>query len=773
MNVRGVILAVFAATALAGTAVAQGGREILPIPDGEFRGRIAEHVNDSEPDFGNAVKAPAGAPNILLFMSDDVGFAMAGTFGGPVPTPNFDRLARKGLRFNRFHTTGICSPSRAALLTGRNHHNAGVGYLADLPNGYPGYSGRIHRSTASIAQVLTLNGYSTAMFGKHHNTPTQERTEAGPFDNWPTGLGFEYFFGFVGGDIDQFSPNLYRGIQRVDPDEAPDTILEKRLADDAIRWIHNQKAGAPDKPFMIYLSPGSTHAPHQAPAEVVARFSGKFDHGWDEERKRIFARQKSAGIIPASATLTPRPEQMPAWDTLTDGQRRFAARSMEAAAAQMAYQDEQLGRIVDELDRMGELEKTLIAIVSGDNGASAEGGPSGTLNEMRNISFHAEPDDWLQANIDEIGGPGAHGNYPVMWAWAMNTPYRWTKQYGSMLGGIRNPLILSWGNRASQPGSVCGRFGHVIDLYPTILDAADLPVPVSVLGTKQKSVDGESLLSSFDMCEPDKPRTQYFEVGGKVGLYHNGWFLSGDDGRVGWKDVPPEGDRPTIKWTLYDLRKDFSQGTDVSQQHTAKLAEMQSLWGDIARANNVFPLDHRFARARGSALHRPSGRSVFEFWGKDVSLPGNVEPMLLARSFTVTATIAPESPDASGVILAIGSRFGGWSLYLDKGRPAFHWARSRMEWENQSGIASRPLPADAEELTMRFVTGRPGGPATVIITSAEDEYLRVELPVNVFTVAGGSETLDIGRDLGVTVTEYRTARGAFEGEIPHIEVRYD
>ena len=761
-----------ALASLAGAASAQVSRDVLPIPEREFRGEIREAVQDSTPDFQRPVQAPEGAPNIFLFMSDDVGFAMAGTFGGPVPTPNMDRLASMGVLYNRFHTTGVCSPSRAALLTGRNHHNAGVGYLSDLPNGYPGYGGKILRSTASIAQVLTLNGYNTAMFGKHHNVPTKERSDAGPFDSWPTGLGFEYFYGFIGGDTDQFEPILYRGIQRVEPDDASDDILEKRIADDIIAWLHRQNSGDPDKPFMIYLSPASTHAPHQVPADYVNLFSGQFDYGWDVERERIFARQLATGIIPEGTALTERPEEIRAWNSLDEKERAFAIRSMEVAAAQLAYQDEQLGRVIDELARMGELENTLIAVVSGDNGADAAAGNRGTINELRTIGDPNESTELLYANIDALGGPDTYGNYPAGWAWAMNTPLRWAKHQSSMLGAIRNGMILAWPGKVGETGTICSQFSHVIDVVPTILEAASLPVPSSVLGTAQKPMDGISLLPSLQQCEPDMERTQYFEINGQYSLYHNGWFLSGDDHRLPWEFRPPTGDRPEIELSLYNLRSDFSQAQDISEKSPERFLDMQALWQDVAQANNVFPLDHRFAAARARSLHRPSGRTRFEFWGKGISIPANLEPRLSGRSYTLTATIKRSSAVTSGVVVAVGSKFGGWSLHLDQGRPALMWAVSTDPAEMTSARSDQVLPADATEITMRLEARRPGGAGTIIVESNGSELLRLNVSRNVIRPAGGGETFDIGRDLGVAVTEYSNGHGRFEGEISYVLVEY-
>lgn len=768
------LVAGVSAQALAQTAP---DRTVLPIQAAPFAGKIAENVLDSKPDPVRPATAPAGAPNIFLMMSDDVGFSMSSAFGGPVPTPNMERLAAGGQRYNRFHTTAICGPSRAALLTGRNHHNAGVGFLSDMPSGFPGYGGKILPETATIAQILQLNGYNTAMFGKHHNVPGNERSEAGPFDGWPTSLGFEYFYGFPHGDTDQYEPNLYRGIAKVDPDEGNGEMLDRRLAGDIIRWVHNQKAGAPDKPFFVYFAPGSTHAPHQAPPEYIARFKGRFDQGWDKVREETWRRQLAMGIIPKGTKLSARPAEIPAWDSLTPGQKAFAARTMEVAAAQLAYQDEQLGRVIDELRRMGQLDNTLVAVINGDNGASGEAGPKGTINELRSMGVHDENEAWMQANTERLGGPMTYQSYPVGWALAMNTPLRWTKQFGSMLGGVRNGMILSWAGHVAKPGGICGEFSHLNDITPTVLDAAKLPVPRMVNGVAQKPMDGQSLLPGLsDVCQPDKRRTQYFEMTGKVGLYHDGWFLSGENARPSWENMPPAS-HPKVTWTLYDLRKDWSQSTDVAGQYPAQLQAMLALWKQEAERNNVFPLDHRMGAGRMDmremARMMGMGRKHWDFWGKDVSVPAMGQPMLFARSFTLNADLVLDKADASGAVVALASRFGGWSLYLDRGRPAFTWARSTDPNEIRTVRAKKALPAGTGRLTLRFAVSRPGGPAEVSLSSAGQELARVVLSGSILQPSGGGETLDVGRDLGVTVTDYATPRGRIEGDVPHVSIDFD
>jgi len=754
----------------ASAAYAQTSRAVLPIPQPPFAGKITEDVRTSEPAARQVVRAPANAPNILLFMSDDVGFAMSSAFGGPVPTPNFDRLASRGQRYNRFHTTAICSATRASLLTGRNHHRVGTGYVSDVPNAFPGYDAYIPPSAATIAQTLRLNGYNTAMFGKHHNVPAGEDTAAGPFDMWPTGLGFEYFFGFLGGDTDQWSPNLFRGVSRVPPENGSRALLERRLADDAITWIHNQKAAAPDKPFFIYYAPGTLHAPQQAPPEYIARFKGKFDQGWDALREETYRRQLAAGVIPPGTVLTPRPDGVPAWSSLNAQQRAFATRAMEVAAAALAYQDDQLGRVLNELERMGVLDDTLVLAILGDNGAEAGSGAKGTINEIGLVNGIEESDAWLAANADKLGGPQTYGQYPAGWAWAMNTPLRWAKQYASMLGGVRNGMIVSWAGRVAKPNSVCGEFGHVVDVAPTLLEAAQIPAPEVVYGEKQMPFDGKSLVPSLSACEPDRPRTQYFEMVGKVGLYHDGWFAARDDGRKPWESRPPEGGVEGAKWALYDLRRDFSQANDVSEQEQDRLAGMVELWRQQARENQVYPLDHRFAGARGGTGARQ--RTRYEFWGKDVSLPANREPLFAGRSFTLTAELELNRPQASGAVAALGSHFGGWSVYLDQGRPAFVHARSTAPEDITKVVGERRLPAGAVSLRMTLTSEGVGKGARVELADGKGVVATASIPRTFLTPAGLGETLDFGRDLGVPVTDYGANGAELQGDVKRVVIEF-
>lgn len=751
----------------AAPAWAAPSRTTLPIPPEPFAGVVGRTVADSRPDMPRPVTAPRGAPNIFLLMADDVGFSMSSSFGGPVPTPNMDRLAATGLRYNRFHTTGICSASRAALLTGRNHHNAATGHLADLPMGFPGYTARIPRSTATIAEVLKLNGFNTAMFGKHHNVPPGEQSAAGPFDHWPTGLGFEYFYGVINGESDQWHPVLQRGISPVFGERRPGELLEKRLADDAIRWVHDQKAAAPDKPFFIYYSTTSTHAPHQAPPDLVARFHGKFDQGWDKVREQTWRRQLAQGVIPRGTVLTPRPAGIAAWASLSPTQQAFAARGMEVAAAMLAYQDEQLGRILDEFERMGLLDNTLFVVIQGDNGASGDGDLAGVVSEFGAINGVPEDsadESWMTSNLDKLGGEETYSSYAEGWGWAMNAPFPMYKQYASMLGGIRDGMIVSWKGHVAKPASLCAEFGHLVDIAPTLFEAAGVPAPESVNGAAQKPLDGESLLASLASCDPDRPRTQYFELSGQAGLYHDGWFISNKGGAGTGEE----------RWKLYNLKADFSQAHDLSGRYPGKVAQLVALWEEEAERNHVFPIRPGLAQAQ--ARGAVTGRASYEFWSKDSGIPAHPDGLLLGRgfrgSFTIDARLRLDGPAANGVIAALGSHFAGWSLYLDQGRPVFAYARSTRP-EDRARIAARQtLPRGASSVRLAFrQEGRDWrAPAHVEILADGAAIASGEIPAGFFIPLGAGERLDVGRDTGVPVTDYASPVGELEGEVDHLKL---
>jgi arylsulfatase len=769
-------LAGFAAPATEPSRDAAPRGTVLPIPAEPFQGHIGRTVAQSTAAFQQPVHAPAGAPNILLILTDDVGFAASSTFGGPVPTPALDRLAAQGLRFNRFHTTAMCSPTRAALLTGRNHHAVGNGTVADMATGFPGYTSEIPRSAATVAQVLKLHGYNTAFIGKHHNVPASAMSAAGPFDLWPGGLGFEYFYGFLGGDTNQWNPKLYRNNVPV-TDSGPAELLDKKFADDAIHWIHNQQAGAQDKPFFLYYAPGTAHAPHQAPKALIEKFKGRFDRGWDALRAETFARQQAAGIVPANAELTPRPALIAAWAALTPEQQRVNARMMEVFAAMLAYQDEQIGRVIGELERMGKLDNTLVVFVEGDNGGSGEGGPDGSANELAGmVNGVHDTAATLAAQMEQMGGPKSYQLYPVGWAWAMGTPFQWTKQVASHFGGTRNGLVISWPAKIKQIGGIRSQFHHVIDIAPTLLDAVGVPQPKIVDGVKQQHVDGISMRYTFDDPKAaERHTTQYFEMLGNRAIYHEGWVANTTPIRGPWQMGDPKEDPETgYRWELYDITRDYSQAHDLAAQHPDKLQALQALWWQEAERNKVLPVDHRngHARAQEGMKAFPPRSNVYTYWGRDISVPVFSSPLLAMRSFSITADVVLPQTPGQGVVAAVGSWFGGWSFYLDNGRPVAYEAVSQRPEHQFKVVADTALPAGAAQLRFDFDYDG-GGPlrgGLMRISVNDKEVARGRIERTIIIPAGLGETFDIGFDTGAPVTDAYRDQGRFNGDIRKVQV---
>ena len=765
------------AVSLASFAVYPGEPEVLPKPEANFQGRLGTLVTESTPGFPERVKPPQGAPNILLIMTDDEGFGASSTFGGPVPRPTLDRLAAEGLRYNRFHTTAICSPTRAALLTGRNQHAVRTGNVVDMATPFPGYWSNIPRSAASVARILRDNGYNTAMFGKEHNVPPWERSAAGPFERWPTGMGFEYFFGFVGGDADQWHPSLFRNTSRVIGDVLKGgETLDEAFARDAIQWIHNQKAAHSGKPFFVYYAPGTPHAPHQAPAHWIARFEGQFDQGWDRIREETFGRQKASGVIPADAILTPRPEQIPAWDTLSPDQQRVAARMMEVFAATVAYQDAQIGRIIGELERMGELENTLVLFITGDNGGSGEGGPRGNTNEIGEITNNVHDSDaWLLQSIDEMGGARTYQNYPVGWAWAMNTPFPWVKQVASHLGGTRNGLVVAWPEGITG-GANRSHFAHVTDIVPTLLDVAGIAPPERVDGVTQQPFAGVSLRYSFEDADaPERHTTQYFESQANRASYHQGWWANTVPRRMPWQQKAPQGRADDYDWQLFNLNEDYSQHRDLAGQHPEKLRALQRLWMAEAKRNNVLPVDDRFGFERAKDLYfwMASGRSEFVYWGSGIQVESSAAPSFAGRAYTVSADVVIPGQTTTGVLVSLGSWFGGWSFYLKENRPVLHYAASTKPQDQFQIAADQPLRAGPVILTYEFAPDRPGFHQGGTVRILADGELIAEGPVarTIVRPAGLGETFDIGFDAGTPVSTEYQQQGHFAGEILKVEVQ--
>ena len=753
-------------------ATQSSGAVVLPYSAGEFAGDMGKTYPESRSDAPRHVQAPKGAPNVLLVMTDDVGFAAASTFGGPVPTPNLDRLAENGLKYNRFHTTAMCSPTRASLLTGRNHHAVGSGVVQDLATGFPGYSGHMPRSAATIAQVLTLNGYNTAMIGKHHNVEPGALSAAGPFDQWPTGLGFEYFYGFVGAETNQFTPALYRGIS---PVEAPkDVILDKALVDDAVNWLHNQQAAAPDKPFFLYYAPGTAHAPHQAPAEWIKEFRGQFDHGWDTIREEIFQRQKALGVVPQDTVLTPRPESIPPWEELSPARKQTTARMMEVYAAMLAYQDTQFGRLIDELERMGKLDNTVVIFIEGDNGASAEGKVYGHTNPMGGFANNVvETEEELLAGIDELGGPNSTQNWSAGWAWMTNTPFKWTKQTASHLGGTRNGVVMSW-KAGIRARGVRSQFHHVVDIAPTILEAAGLPQPDEVYGAKQQNIDGVSMVYSFaDPKAPDQRSTQYFEMLANRSIYHDGWLANTRPTRATWLTEPLyKSDSPTdYEWELYDLNKDFSQSQDLAERKPEKLAELKAVFDEEAQRNKVFPLDDRLtlARFREAAAAGLPQRKEYVYWGKNIIVPENAAPRFIG-SFRLDAEIDTTENTADGVLAALGSHFAGWSFYLKEGRPVVVMAGSKQPQRTFRIASEQKVPAGFATVSFDFSSEGAGKGGLMRISINDILVAEGRIEQTIRRTVEMTDTFDIGFDSSTAVTDDYREQGRFMGEIRKLTV---
>ena len=746
-------------------------QSVLPPAAQPFAGKIGETYADSVPAFPKPVTAPAGAPNVLLFLTDDVGFGAASTFGGPIPTPNLDRLAARGLVYNRFHTTAMCSPTRAALLTGRNHHAVGNGIVANLSTGFPGYTNILPKSAATVAEVLRQNGYNTAMVGKHHNAPEADVSPSGPFDMWPTGLGFEHFYGFLSAETNQFTPALYRGTTPIPT--LTEGVLDKALADEAINWLHNQKAAAPDKPFFLYYATGSAHAPLHAPADWIARFKGQFDKGWDAIRAETFTRQKRLGVVPRNAENTARPDGIKAWSELTPDQRRINARFMEVYAAMLSYQDAQIGRLLDELDRMGESGNTLVMFIEGDNGAAAEAGPNGSTNPMAAFANAMKEDEQaLLAGLDKIGGPDTVSNYGYGWAWATNAPFSMFKQYASHLGGTRNGLVVSWPDHIKARG-VRSQFTHVNDIMPTILEAVGIAAPESVNGAVQQPIDGISFAYSFAAPRaPERHDTQYFEMMGNRALYHQGWLASTTPLNAPWK--PGDGSKlpSDYGWELYDLRRDFSQARNVAAREPGKLKEMQALFRREAERNQVFPLDDRMTLARFQAAASQHPRpSSYTYWGAGITIPAVNAAPLLARGFRISADIDMPKEPATGVLVALGSKFGGWSFYVKDGRPVALMAASQIAGDQLRVDASQPLAAGKNRVVFDFrYDGGANGGGEMIVSANGGEIARGRIARTISKLPEMSDTLDIGFDADTPVTDDYPAGGQFPGRIDKVEI---
>ena len=673
----------------------------LPPPVPQFGGEIKQTAADSKPWWAPRIVPPKGAPNVLLIMLDDAGYGSESTFGGTIPTPALDRIAKAGLRYTHFHSSALCSPTRAALITGRNHHSAHFGMVAEAATGYPGYDSIIGKDTATIAEIMRQNGYATSWFGKNHNVPGWMATQVGPFDQWPSGLGFEYFYGFVGGDSSQWTPNLFRNTTPIEPYLGnPGWNLITAMADDAIGYINQLNAIAPDKPFFVYYVPGATHAPHHPTKEWIKKFKGKFDHGYNEERERIFENQKRLGVIPANAKLTAWPDSVPKWDTLSADEKKLFARQAEVYAAYMAYTDHEIGRVIQAVEDMGKFDNTLIIYIGGDNGASPEGTTLGTPNEFASFNSVVIPVAEQLKYYDSWGSDETFPHYAVGWAWAFGTPFKWTKQVASHFGGTRQGMAMSWPRRITDAGGIRHQFHHVIDIMPTILEATGLQVPDTVNGIPQKPVEGLSMMYTFDKANATAPsvrKTQYFEMLAMRGLYHEGWMASTTPPFVPWaafEGLPQKAPKDILNgytWELYNLADDPTQADDIAAKYPDKLAEMQRIFMSEAAKYNVLPLDNRtlprFLEPRPSAT---AGRSLFTYSSELSNVPKGGAPSVLDRSYTITAEVEMPQGGAEGMLVTDGGRFGGYGLYILKGKPVFVYNFvnvERFRWEAKDALS--------------------------------------------------------------------------------------
>jgi arylsulfatase A-like enzyme len=679
----------------------------LPNPPKPFRGQISPNAVDSKPYWPELVVPPKGAPNVLLIMIDDEGFSAPSTFGGVIPTPAMDRIAASGLRYTAFHTTALCSPTRAALLTGRNHHSVATGVVVDQATGYPGYNSVIPRNAVAIGEILRLNGYDTSWYGKDHNVPQWEASQAGPFTNWPTGpvKGFDYYYGFLGDDASQWQPaSLYRNTTPIEPYLGhPGWNLVTAMADEAIARIRMLNDVQPNRPFMIYYAPGATHSPHHPTKEWVKKISAMhlFDQGWNKLRETIYANQKKLGVIPKDAKLTAWPDSLPKWDTLSAEAKKLYIRQADVYAAYLAYTDHEIGRVIQAIDDIGKLDDTLVIYIAGDNGASPEGTLNGLFNEIAVVNAVHPTVEMNMKFYDAWGTDQTYPHYAVEWAWALDTPYQWTKEVASHFGGTRNGMVMSWPARIKDKGGIRNQFHHVIDIVPTILDAAGLPEPVSVNGVAQKPIEGVSMAYTWDKANANAPgqrTTQYFEMFGSRAIYHDGWIASAPPIHAPWiltLKKPPTDVMNSFKWELYNLNEDWTQSNDLATKMPDKLRAMEQLFTLEATKYNVFPLDDsRLGRFIAAKPTYTPNRTVFTYSGEISNVPfaeTGSAPSLLNKSYTITAEIEIPKGGAEGMLMTDGGRFAGYGFYLLKGVPTFTWNLvdlERVKWQGKNALAS-------------------------------------------------------------------------------------
>ncbi|TAV14822.1 arylsulfatase [Rhizobium ruizarguesonis] len=751
----------------------------LPNPPEAFGGEINLSAKDSKPYWPPQIVPPKGAPNILLIMTDDAGYGVSGTFGGVIPTPALDRIAQSGLRYTQFNSTALCSPTRAALITGRNHHSSGFGVISEQATGYPGYDSVLGVENATIGNILKQNGYATSWFGKNHNTPSFQYSSSGPFDQWPSGMGFDYFYGFMGGDTNQWQPYLFQDHTQIFPWVGkPSYNLITDEADNAINHIKQLNASAPDKPFFVYYVPGATHAPHHPTPEWIEKFKGKFDNGWNAMRDEIFANQKRLGVIPQNTLLTAWPDDLPKWETLDPESKKLFARQAEVFAAYVAYSDNEIGRVIQAVEDVGKLDNTLIIYIEGDNGTSAEGSTLGTPSELITIEGLTIPVAEQMKFYDAWGSDQTYPHMSVAWSWAFDTPFKWTKQVASHFGGTRQGMAMSWPARIKDAGGVRNQFHHVIDIVPTILAAAGIPAPMMVNGVAQKPIEGVSMAYTWDKANAEAPsarQTQYFEMFGNRGIYHGGWYACTTPPAAPW--LMGQSAMPEVvngyKWELYNLAEDFSQANDLAAVNPDKLNEMQELFLLEAAKYGVFPLDNsileRLVTPRPSAT---AGRNVFSYSGVISGLPGSNAPNIVNKSYTITAEIEVPADGTEGMIVTTGGKFAGYGLYLLKGKPVFLYNFMDMErfrWEGSDVLAP-----GKHTIVFDFKSDGPGMAkgGSGVLTVDGKEVASQKIPHTVPALMPWDETFDVGLDTrtGVEDKDYRVPF-EFTGTIDKLTVQ--
>ncbi|WP_345819631.1 arylsulfatase [Methylobacterium fujisawaense] len=736
---------------------------VLPTPTPQFSGTIMPTAKDSVAAWPPAVAAPEGAPNVLLILTDDVGFGAPSTFGGLIPTPALDKIAAAGLRYTAFHTTALCSPTRAAMLTGRNHHSAGTGNISEMSSGFPGYNSIIPPEKATVAQTLRLNGYSTAWFGKNHNIPAWEVNPVGPFGNWPVGMGFDYFFGFVGGDTSQWQPgNLFRNTTPIHPYVGrKDWNLGTAMADDAISHIRTLAAVTPNRPWFIHYAPGGTHAPHQPPKDWIETFKGKFDAGWETLARQIFDNQKTLGVIPANAQLPPWPDFLKRWDSLTIDEKRLFTRQVEVYAAYLAYTDHEIGRVIQAVEDLGQFDNTLIIYISGDNGSSAEGSMNGTPNEVAYFNLQSFTVEQQLPLIEAWGSDRTYNHMAVPWTFAFNTPYRWTKQVASHFGGTRNGMAISWPKRIADTGGIRMQFHHVIDIVPTLLEAIGIPHPTMVNGIAQAPVEGTSVVYTWDKPNADAPshrKTQYFEIFGNRAIYHDGWVACTTPIATPWNPGAPVPDDAIngYNWELYNLAQDPTELNDLAKQEPERLRVMQELWLVEATRYQVLPVNNSVIT--GMITPRPgpaAGRKQFIYTAPVFGIQANSAPNILNRSYRISADIEVPQGGANGMLITQGGRFAGWGLYLREGKPVFTMnllGMERPKWE-----AAVALLPGRHTLVFDWQMDANGGPfsrgGSGTLSVDGQEVARRSLPRTLPFTFAWDETLDVGLDTGTPVDD--------------------